>query len=210
MLPLTSSTPVPKKIAKAKKEGHVHATEENDNLLLLDRKQISSTQTQLRFTQATPSPSRAQSKAKPIVNPNDSDTEDEDEEEEILLNKPKGDLHPHANRSNFPLPTPARSASPQIDLGRAPGRIIGTTYPLADFKKNIGRGDVVSKAVEDLGWVVTEIIMRPFSSRRSNELIECMKALRHTCLTVSFWMAWFMNALIKLIRKTRSMRGTCQ
>lgn len=195
---LTSFTPVPKKVVKAKKEGHVHATEENDNLLLLDRKQVSSTQTQLRFTQATPSPSRAQGKAKPIANPNDSDTEDEDEDEEILLNKPKADPRPHANRSNFPLPTPARSASPQIDPGRAPGRIIGTTYPLADFQKNIRQGDVVSKAVEDLGWVVTEIVMRPFSSRRSNELIECMKALRNTCLTVSFWVVWFVNAFLKI------------
>lgn len=85
---------------------------------------------------------------------------------------------------NVPLPTPARSISPVIDPGRAPGRIIGSTYPLADFKKNLVQGDVVTKAVEDLGVVITEIVMRPFSSRRSEELLECMTALRDTSLKV--------------------------
>ena len=42
----------------------------------------------------------------------------------------------------------------------------------------------MTKAVEDLGAVVTEIVMRPFSSRRSAELLECMTALRDTSLKV--------------------------
>lgn len=91
---------------------------------------------------------------------------------------------PPSARNNQPLPTPTRSLSPQVDPGRAPGRIIGSTYPLADFKKNIAQGDVVTKAVEDLGMVITEIVMRPFSARRSEELLECMKVLRDTCLKV--------------------------
>lgn len=128
------------------------------------------------------SPSRGKSKL--AVNSNDSETEEEDEDEGMLLdNVKKPAIPPPVNRSN-PLPTPARSLSPDVDPGRAPGRIIGTTYPLADFKKNIAQGDVVTKAVEDLAVVITEIVMRPFSSRRSAELMECMGALRDTSLKV--------------------------
>lgn len=58
----------------------------------------------------------------------------------------------------------------------------GNTYPLQDFKKNIKRGDVVSKAVEDMAAVVTEIVMKPFAGRREGEVVECMKALRKVCL----------------------------
>lgn len=118
-----------------------------------------------------------------MTNADDSETEDEDEE--MLLDMKKPATPPPNARNNQPLPTPARSLSPQVDPGRAPGRIIGSTYPLADFKKNIAQGDVVTKAVEDLGAVITEIVMRPFSSRRSEELLECMKVLRDTCLKVS-------------------------
>ena len=54
------------------------------------------------------------------------------------------------------------------DSQRAPGRIIGMAAPLTDFKDNIREGDVVTKAVEDLGWVVKEIVLRPFAGRRSH------------------------------------------
>jgi len=74
--------------------------------------------------------------------------------------------------------------SPKIDPGRATGRIIGNTYPLADFQKNMAQGDVVSKAVEDLGVVITEIVMRPFSSRRTGEMLGCMKVFREVALKV--------------------------
>jgi len=99
---------------------------------------------------------------------------------------------------NMPLPTPARSMSPDVDPGRAHGRIIGSTFPLADFKKNLARGDVVTKAVEDLGVVITEIVMRPFSSRRSAELLECMAALRDTSLKEDEVDAW--NAFLQDLR----------
>jgi ATP-dependent DNA helicase 2 subunit 2 len=123
-------------------------------------------------------------KVKPLTNPNDSETEDEDEEEGLLLDAKKPAIPGPFNSRNMPLPTPARSISPDINPGRAPGRIIGSTYPLADFKKNLAQGDMVTKAVEDLGVVITEIVMRPFSSRRSAELVECMTALRDTSLKV--------------------------
>lgn len=113
----------------------------------------------------------------------DSETEEE-EEEELLLNKKKLTPPP---KKGVPLPTSARSVSPEVDPGRAPGRIVGNTYPLKDFQKNISQGDVVTKAVEDLAAVITEVIMKPFASRRTQEMLECMEVLRRTCLEVRFF-----------------------
>ena len=61
---------------------------------------------------------------------------------------------------------------------------MGFTYPLDDFKKNIVRGDVVTKAVEDLAFVVTEVVVRPFATRRFDEMLECMHELRKVSLEV--------------------------
>jgi ATP-dependent DNA helicase 2 subunit 2 len=167
---------VPKRIAKARKDGHVHAHDEDDNLLLLDRKKASE-KSFIHVAEA----SSSSSKTKTIVNAEDSETEDDDKD--LLPNKPSTPLPLPKNVAL--LPTPARSLSPQVDPGRAPNRIIGTTYPLKDFKKNIAQGVVVTKAVEDLSAVITEIVMRPFaSSRRKSELLECMTALRKTSLEV--------------------------
>ena len=165
---------VPKKIAKARKDGHVHAQDEDDNLLLLDRKKTSENSF-IHVAEA----SSSSSKTKTIVNAQDSETEDDDDD--LLLNKISTPLPPPKNVAL--LPTPARSLSPQVDPGRAPNRIIGTTYPLKDFKKNIAQGDV-TKAVKDLSTVITEIVMRPFASRRKSELLECMTTLRKTSLEV--------------------------
>jgi len=116
-----------------------------------------------------------------------------------LLNKPSAPLPPPKNVA--PLPTPARSLSPQVDPGLAPNRIIGTTYPLKDFTKNIAQGDVVTKAVEDLSAVITEIVMRPFASRRKSELLECMTMLRKTSLEEGEIDAW--NTFL------RNLKGKC-
>lgn len=167
---------MPKKIAKARKDGHVHAQDGDDNLLLLDRKKAPG-KSFVHVAEA----SSSSSKAKANVNAEDSETEDDDED--LLLTKKPSTPLPQP-RDAAPLPTPARSLSPQIDPGRAPNRIIGTTYPLKDFKKNIAQGDVVTKAVEDLSAVLTEIVMRPFASRRKSELLECMTVLRKTSLEV--------------------------
>ena len=165
---------VPKRIAKARKDGHVHAQDEDDDLLLLDRKKAPEKKIVLV-------PEASSSSRMVKVNAEDSETEDDDED--LLLNK-KPSMPSPQPRDLAPLPTPARSLSPQVDPGRAPNRIIGTTYPLKDFKKNIAQGDVVTKAVEDLSAVITEIVMRPFAARRKSELLECMTALRNTCLEV--------------------------
>ncbi|RDB29054.1 ATP-dependent DNA helicase II subunit 2 [Hypsizygus marmoreus] len=204
--------PVPKKVARIRQDGHVHALDEDDTLLLLDRKQPSPTarlQSRMDITvteaEAEVSPTRAKAKAKAKPKPDESETESESEveDEELLLSKKS--ISPPPKKPGAPLPTPERSLSPSaddmdidIDRGRAPGRIIGTTYPLVDFRKNLERGDVVSKAVEDLGAVVTEIVMRPFASRRKGELMECLEALRDTCLKEDEIEAW--NAFLEELK----------
>lgn len=133
-------------------------------MLLLDPKPLRRTQ-----TQSTPS-------KKSIAPTSGSDTEES--ESDLLLEKQS------TKGKGAALPIPARSVSPAIDPGRAPGRIIGSTYPLQDFEKNISQGDVISKAVEDLGFVIKDIVMKPFSSRRTDELLECMRVFRDVSLKV--------------------------
>ncbi|KAI3621834.1 ku family dna [Moniliophthora roreri] len=200
---------VVKEIKRARKDGHVHARDDDDDVLLLDRKPFSSkirlnqSQSQIQLKEEPTSPNKGQATVKPTVN--DSETEDEDEE--LLLPRPNA---PELNKTNCqPLPTPTCSTSPpakrpeskssksrsdepdpDFDRGIAAGRIIGTTYPLADFKSNIKTGDVVSKAIEDLAAVIEEVVMKPFSSRRSKEMIDCMTALRSTALTEDEVDAW--------------------
>jgi ATP-dependent DNA helicase 2 subunit 2 len=144
-------------------------------MLLLDAMKPKASES---FTQTSgPSsqkPSQPRDKAiRRTANADDSDTE------------PESDGEPSRK-----IPTTSRSTSPPsagVNSGHAPGRIIGSTYPLADFQKNLARGDLVSKAVEDLGWVIREIIGRPFGMGRSEELITCIKALRDTALKVAGW-----------------------
>ncbi|PPQ66770.1 hypothetical protein CVT26_009756 [Gymnopilus dilepis] len=193
---------VPKRVAKARKDGHEHANDEDDTLLLLDRKKpVERRQSQMSIVEEHVPAST--SKGKVTVNAEDSETESDDDDEELLLDKapakaakPPSTPAPKPNR-HAPLPTPARSQSPEedIDPGRAPGRIIGSTYPLKDFRKNIAQGDVVSKAVEDLGAVVAEVVMKPFAKRREGEMVECLRVLRGTCLEEDEIDAW--NSFIR-------------
>ncbi|KAJ6626980.1 ku80-like protein [Mycena sp. CBHHK59/15] len=182
---------VPKRVAKARKDGHVHARDDEDDMLLLDKQGLVRVQSALQSQsqiQVTTSPV-GKGKAK-ATNPDDSATEDGSDYEDLTAAKPKPSTPPPVKNGHNPLPTPARSLSPEIDPARAPGRIIGNTRPLDDFKANIARGDVVSKAVEDLGVVITEIVMRPFASRRYMELMECLETLRDTCLKEDEVDAW--------------------
>lgn len=68
----------------------------------------------------------------------------------------------------------------------AQGRIISNSYPLRDFKKNLERGDVVSKALTDMALVIPEIVEASFSSQRYSEAIDCMVAMRKTALEVNY------------------------
>jgi len=148
-------------------------------MLLLDYKRpLGPSASQMSIVEASISSGSAKGKAPA------EDSETEDEEEELLLNKKKSTPPP---KKGVPLPTPVRSVSPQVDPGRAPGRIVGNTYPLKDFQKNISQGDVVTKAVEDLAAVIAEVVMKPFASRRTQEMLECMEVLRRTCLEVGFF-----------------------
>ena len=118
----------------------------------------------------------------------DSETEPEvepDDEEDLILNqKPKPKRESVEPEGRMP-PTLERSKSPTPERDRAPGRIIGTNNPLDDFYKNIAGGDLVTKAVEDFAFVIRTIVFRPFSTRRTDELLECMRALRKVSLEVS-------------------------
>ena len=208
---------VPKRVAKSKKEEHSYAPDEADADLLLDRttKGSGPLRSQSTFISsgaaAGPSSSsrgqsQAQSQTKLKITGDDSgsETEPESDGEDLLLNKtPAPAASSSTKGKGVALPTPARSVSPKnrgaaaasdndddVDPGRAPGRIIGSTNPLKDFKKNLAQGDVVSKAVEDLGAVVTEIVLKPFAKRRSGEMVECMEELRRVCLEEDEVDAW--------------------
>jgi len=96
------------------------------------------------------------------------------------------------------LPTPSPEPGIVTDPQRPPGRIIGLAKPLADFKDNISQGDVVSKAVEDLGWVVKEVVLRLFAGRRHAEMIECLNELREVCLQEDEIDAW--NSILRKLK----------
>ncbi|RPD59404.1 SPOC domain-like protein [Lentinus tigrinus ALCF2SS1-7] len=202
---------VPKKVVRVRKDDHVRAPDEDEDMLLLDQKgsaRPGPSQSQ-RLTQGksfAPSQSQPQSQSagslaqkKKAAQDGDDDssaTEPEDEEDEdLLLNAPRKDRA-------APLPTPARSMSPDevIDRRRAPGRIVGASFPLEDFRKNISRGDVVTKAVEDLAFVIKDVISRPFASRRFDEMLECMHELRKVALQEDEIDAW--NTFIRELRDT--------
>ena len=56
--------------------------------------------------------------------------------------------------------------------------------PLKDFKEGIKKGEAVSQAVRDLGLVIMEIVTKPFSSRRHEEMLACLKEMREVALQV--------------------------
>ena len=157
-------------------------------MLLLDQKAPSGSGSGSRSqfarsqTQA-PISSRTQAK-KPTADSGSETEEEEDPDEELLLNR----QHKPA------LPTPAGSLSPRprnddddmdVDQMRASGRIVGATYPLKDFRANVKTGDLVTKAVEDLAYVIKDVISRPFAGRRAKEMLECMREMRKVALEVS-------------------------
>ncbi|KAG2132365.1 SPOC like C-terminal domain-containing protein [Suillus clintonianus] len=180
---------VPKKVVKVRKDGHVRAMDEDEDMLLLDKKPAPSRKGKEPAASQVPvSPKLAQPAKKPTTS--DSETEEESDQEPLLLEK----------RPFNALPTPERSMSPDVDPGRSPGRIIGSTYPLRDFKTNLAQGDVVTKAVEDMGVTIKEVVLRPFASRRHTEMIECMIAMRDTCLKEDEIDAW--NAFLKDLKES--------
>jgi ATP-dependent DNA helicase 2 subunit 2 len=141
----------------------------------------------------------------------ESETESENEDEEELLlgppntstfqttqeGKKKRSPSPVPQPTNLPgrrhLPTPSRSPSPEVDHhdpGRESGRVVGTTRPLKDFREALStatkQGGYASatKAMDDLGFVILEIVRKPFVSRRRDELVECMRSFREVAIKV--------------------------
>lgn len=179
---------VPKKITRSRKDEHVRARDEGDDTLLLDKipnkkRRVSSTQAQSQYPTNTQATVSSQSQRKPKRPSDDSETESSETEpesdQELLLNSKK-DKDGAPSRDGAKLPTPSRSPSASPEPARAPGRIIGFAYPLEDFKKNIATGDLVTKAVEDLAFVIKDVVLKPFSSRRTTEMLDCMNVLRET------------------------------
>ncbi|OBZ80021.1 ATP-dependent DNA helicase II subunit 2 [Grifola frondosa] len=182
---------VPKKVARTRKDDHVLALDEGDETILLD-KMPRQTQPRSQLPMQARAESRSQQRQRAKSKPVDSETESESENDQELI---LGQVQKPS------LPTPTLSPSPAApDSRRAPGRIVGSAYPLADFRKNIERGDVVSKAVEDLAFVVKEIVLQPFSSRRNAELLDCMKELRQVALEEDEIDAW--NVFLRDLRKS--------
>ncbi|KAF8575921.1 ku80-like protein [Ramaria rubella] len=180
----------PPRATKRRKDGHVAGEDNDEDLIDLG---------------APVTPQEAPILPSPQVSPRrttniDADSATEGESDDDKAEKPThpsvlGNALPRepmtpVNPKSLPqlnpaLPTPARSPaslSPTPDPGRAPGRIIGNTSPLQDFKQNIKEGDVVSQAVRDLGEVIKEVITKPFASRRHGEMLECLKEMRHVAL----------------------------
>ena len=181
---------------KRRKDGHVPGEEDEADLISLTAPMP------LRERPVLSSPSLKVSLDKSCDMDVDSATEDESDGEPSIPAKKPGSLpsidNPEQNiatpakpqahvQPETILPTPARSpssASPPIDPGRGVGRIVGNTSPLADFKQNIKEGDVVSQAVHDLGEVIKDVITKPFSSRRHQEMLGCLKEMRNVALQV--------------------------
>lgn len=199
-------TLVPKRVIRNRKDGHVRARDDGDDTLLLDKQpnkriKLSGSQSQSMLRTRTSEALSTQRQASKVAS-DDSDTEPEDDEQDLLLNqsKPgggatsKGEKPSPTNDQNdeddeYHLllpPTPSESPLPPEDdgHGRIPGRIIGTAHPLEDFRSNLASGDLVTKAVEDLAFVIRTVLLRPFSAKRIDEMLECATALRKVCLEV--------------------------
>ena len=186
-----SHAPVPKRVAKQRKDGHVHAEDDDDEMFLIDRmsrRNLSRTASQAQpQSEETPSATLVSSRnaKQKMGSSEDSQTEPESDQEMLPIAavpkfKPQPDRAP---KKHLPSPEPSGDEEEEVD-DRVPGRIIGDAKPLVDFRKNIEQGDVVSKAVEDLAWMIKRVVLKPFSSRRQDEMLECMTELRSTCLNV--------------------------
>jgi len=165
------------KAIRRRKNDHVFAKDADDEMLLLDSAPVPDRRADQAHTQ--PRHMLSTEKQRRLAKKSGSETEDEDDH--LLLGVVTAPDPDSANASA--LPTPNRSMSPDLEIDeREEGRIIGFSYPLGDWRKNLAEGDVVSKAVEDMGYAIREIVNRPFAERRHGEMIECMREMRETCL----------------------------
>lgn len=107
--------------------------------------------------------------------------------EQSPLLKQESPRKPNLNTS----PTPATGSKGALvkeeDEEKPP--LVGTVRPLEDFRlATASGGDVISEAVTQLAEVITELAIKPkFPNKRKAELLECMKALRETCIKVGLF-----------------------
>jgi len=162
------------KVTRRRKNDHVLAKDADDEMLLLDSAPVPGrrpNQSHIQSPHVSPPENQRR-----FAKKSGSDTEDEGDH--LLLGAVTAPDPDSKDASAHP--TPDRSASPDLEIDeREEGRIIGFSYPLDDWRKNLAQ---VSKAVEDMGYVIREIVNRPFAERRHREMIECMREMRETCL----------------------------
>jgi ATP-dependent DNA helicase 2 subunit 2 len=188
--------PVPKKVAKRKAEMHVAAKDDDDDLILAPSK---------KFRRISPGHEASTAPTNDPVDKNvssvgdqhnlsetESETGDDNRQEDAKMGVLPGQ---HEQRSTEVLVPRSSGAGSDVIIDHAvpKGRIVGSIYPLDDFKVNLNSGDVVTKAVEDLAFIVQEIALQPFAERRHDELVECLKEMRNVCLRedeVDLWNEW--------------------
>ena len=85
-------------------------------------------------------------------------------------------------KDTMDLDAPSEKGTIFVRQDAKPGRIIGNGHPIHDFKENIARGDLVTKAVQDMAKVIPEIVESSFSSQRFQEALECMRVMRDVAL----------------------------
>ena len=153
------------------------AKDADDEMLLLDSAPVPDRQPNRRSDTQTLHASSPEKRG-PSAQKSGSETEEENDH----LTGDAETRGPKSTNSSA-LPTPNRSASPDLETDEhEEGRIIGFSYPLGDWRKTTAVGDMVSKAVEDMNYVIRVIVNRPFAERRHGEMIECMREMRETCL----------------------------
>ncbi|KAH8103255.1 SPOC domain-like protein [Phellopilus nigrolimitatus] len=193
---------LPKKVTRQRKDGHVRAEDDDDELLLLDQPSKLPYQNLLLKFNLKKVVTVMEIKEKMDV---DSETEPEfgDEAAPTARNGKADSVHLPTPQPSVTFVQPSQSASQdlsqamELDDGRAQDRIVGVAYPLVDFKKGVKNGNLV-KATEDLGFVIMDLIMKPFASRRKSEFIECMREMRSACLKEGENDAW--NAFLRELK----------
>ena len=153
------------------------AKDADDEMLLLDLAPVPGRPPNRSHTQS-PHASSPEKQRRPAGK---SGSETDEEDDRLLPGQVTTRGPDSVNSSTHPTPNRSASPDPEIDE-REEGRVIGFSYPLDDWRKNITEGDVVSKAVEDMGYVIREIVSGQFAERRHGEMIKCMREMRETCL----------------------------
>lgn len=104
-----------------------------------------------------------------------------EDSEEVTITHREDD---QAMEVDEPPPTPVGRSQLVVGEGARDNRIIGNLHPLYDFEQNTARGDVITKAVADMGRVIPEIVAESFSTQRFDEALDCMRVMRKTALEV--------------------------